>query len=260
MEINHYFMIVIKHPYQYNRSAQNLWYKLANLSKQRSKMKFNYFYQRALERKGGQQAINERLPVLATAAELTALGDDRYLAAITKCVFRAGFIWRVIDNKWPQFEEAFSGFVPAYWQQVPPERLEELARDERIVRNMQKIATVPRNAFMIMEAAEHHGSFGQFLANWPADDQVGLLLWLKKSGSRLGGASAQYFLRMVGYDGFILSQDVLTALHNHNLMDATPGTQKALKQAQKIFNQWHQDTQLPYAHLSKILSLTVDAQ
>lgn len=223
-------------------------------------MKFDYFYQRALERKGSQQAIDQRLPHVASDQELIARGDDRYLAAITKCVFRAGFVWRVIENKWPQFEEAFAGFVPVYWQQVPPERLEALAKDERIVRNMQKIATVPRNAFMIAEAAEQHGSFGQFLADWPADDQAGLLLWLKKNGSRLGGASAQYFLRMVGYDGYVLSQDVITALQNHNLIDATPGTQKALKQAQKVFNQWHQETRLPYAHLSKILSLTVDAR
>lgn len=223
-------------------------------------MTFEYFYQRARERKGGQQAVEQRLPRVASPEELVALGDDRYLSAITKCVFRAGFVWRIIENKWPQFEEAFAGFVPVYWQQVPPERLEALAKDERIVRNMQKIATVPRNAFMIAEAAEKHGSFGQFLVDWPANDQAGLLLWLKKNGSRLGGASAQYFLRMVGYDGYVLSQDVVTALQNHQLMDATPGTQKAVKQAQQVFNQWHKETQLPYAHLSKILSLTVDAR
>ncbi|RUO29598.1 DNA-3-methyladenine glycosylase I [Aliidiomarina soli] len=223
-------------------------------------MKFDHFYQLAIERKGSKAAVRERLPHVANARELTEFGDDRYLAALTKCVFRAGFVWRIIENKWPGFEQAFSGFVPAYWQQVPPERLETLARDERIVRNMQKIATVPRNAFMIMEAAETHGSFGSFLAQWPSSDQAGLLLWLKKNGSRLGGASAQYFLRMVGYDGFVLSADVVTALQNHNLMDATPGTQKGLKQAQQVFNQWHQETKLPYAHLSKILSLTLDAR
>ncbi|MBA3988554.1 MAG: 3-methyladenine DNA glycosylase [Idiomarina sp.] len=205
-------------------------------------------------------AVQARLPEVASAQQLAELGDDRYLAAITKCVFRAGFVWRIIEAKWDGFEAAFSGFVPLYWQQVPPERLEDLARDERIVRNMQKIATVPRNAMMIVDASEAHGSFGQFLANWPADDQVGLLLWLKKHGARLGGASAQYFLRMVGWDGFILSPDVVAALQNHQLMDVTPGSQKALKQAQSVFNQWHQQTQLPYAHLSRILSMSIDAR
>lgn len=223
-------------------------------------MKFEMFYQRALERKGTVGAVSERLPYVATADELRALGDDRYLATITKCVFRAGFVWRIIENKWPGFEEAFSGFLPLYWQQVPPERLEALGRDERIVRNMQKINTVPQNAFMIVEVAERYGSFGEFLAQWPSHDQVGLLLWLKKNGSRLGGASAQYFLRMVGWDGFILSSDVTAALVNHNLLDANPTSQKGLKQAQKVFNQWHEETGLPYAHLSKILSFTLDAR
>lgn len=223
-------------------------------------MEFKHFIELAHQRKGGAAAVNDLLPQIASRKELEARGDDRYLAAITKCVFRAGFVWRVIENKWPGFEEAFSGFVPLYWQQVPPERLEALAKDERIVRNMQKIATVPRNAFMIVEASEEHGGFGRFLANWPSSDQVGLLLWLKKNGSRLGGASAQYFLRMVGWDGFVLSRDVVVALQNHNLMDATPGSQKALKQAQQVFNQWHAETGLPYAHLSKILSLTLDAR
>lgn len=222
-------------------------------------MKFDYFYQRAIKRHGGEAKVAERLPHLATERELAERGDDRYLSAITKCVFRAGFVWRIIDNKWDGFEEAFSGFFPLYWAQVPPERLDALGRDERIVRNMQKIATVPQNAYMIVEAAENHGSFGAFLAQWPHDDQVGLLLWLKKNGARLGGASAQYFLRMVGWDGFILSNDVTTALRNHNLLDASPGSQKELKQAQLVFNDWHQKTELPYAHLSRILSMSLDA-
>src|SRR5690554_6757783 len=223
-------------------------------------IKFDYFYQRALARHGGEAEVLARLPRVASDSELRQLGDDRYLAALTKCVFRAGFVWRIIEHKWPDFEQAFSGFVPIYWAQVPPERLDALGRDERIVRNMQKIMTVPQNAFMIVEAAETHGSFGNFLAQWPADDQVGLLLWLKKNGARLGGASAQYFLRMVGWDGFILSTDVITALQNHQLIDAAPTTQKGLKQVQQVFNQWHAETGLPYAHLSRILSYTLDAR
>lgn len=46
----------------------------------------------------------------------------------------------------------------------------------------------------------------RFLAQWPSDDQAGLLVWLKRNGMRLGGISAQYFLRRVGWDGFILSR------------------------------------------------------
>ncbi|RUO24035.1 3-methyladenine DNA glycosylase [Aliidiomarina minuta] len=223
-------------------------------------MKFADFYQRAVERKGSEAAVNENLPAVASQPELCARPDDRYLSSITRCVFRAGFVWRIVDHKWPGFEEAFSGFVPRYWQQVPPERIEALSNDPRIIRNMQKINTVPMNARMIVEASEEYGSFGAFLAQWPSSDQAGLLLFLKKNGARLGGASAQYFLRMAGWDGFILSADVTTALQNYNLLDATPGTQKSFKQAQQVFNNWHEETQLPYSHLSRILSMTLDAR
>lgn len=221
-------------------------------------MSFARIHQQAVDRKGGERALKALLPRLAERSELKALGDDRYLSEVTRCIFKAGFVWRVINQKWPDFEAAFEGFVPAYWQQVPPEVLEDLARDERIVRNMQKIRTVPDNARMIVDAAREYGSFGAFLAQWPSDDQVGLLLWLKRHGSRLGGATAQYFLRNVGWDGFILSRDVIAGLKREELLDASPGSKKALTQAQAAFNAWHQETGLPYSHLSRILSCTVE--
>ena len=221
-------------------------------------MSFARIYQQAADHKGGEQALEAMLPRLADPSELEALGDDRYLSEITRCIFKAGFVWRVINQKWPEFEAAFEGFVPAYWQQVPPEVLEGLARDERIVRNMQKIRTVPENARMIVDAARDYGSFGAFLAQWPSNDQVGLLLWLKRHGARLGGATAQYFLRNVGWDGFILSRDVIAGLRREAWLDASPGSKKALTQAQAAFDAWHKETGLPYSHLSRILSYTVE--
>lgn len=219
---------------------------------------FSEFQDQALMRKGGEQALRALLPKLPEPGVLEATGDDRYLSEVTRCVFKAGFVWRVIENKWPDFEAAFHGFVPAYWQQVPPEVLEALAADERIVRNMQKIRTVPENARMIMDAARDYGSFGSFLAQWPQDDQVGLLMWLKRNGARLGGNTAQYFLRRVGWDGFIMSRDVVVALTRAGILDASPASKKGLTQAQQAFNQWRRETGLPVSHLSRIVSFTVD--
>lgn len=221
-------------------------------------MTFTRIYERAAAVKGGEPALRALLPRVATAEELQALGDDRYLSEITRCIFKAGFVWRVIERKWPDFEAAFEGFVPLYWQQVPPEVLEQLAQDERIVRNMQKIRTVPENARMIVDVAQTYGSFGRFLSEWPSDDQAGLLLWLKRHGDRLGGNSAQYFLRRVGWDGFILSPDVIAGLRREEKLDASPGSKKALLQTQEAFNEWHRETGLPYSHLSRILSFTLD--
>jgi len=221
-------------------------------------MKFSELYQQALARKGGEQVLKSMLPPVTEKQRLAKISDDRYLSEITRCIFKAGFVWRVIENKWPDFEAAFEGFVPAYWQQVPPEVLERLATDERIVRNMQKIRTVPENARMIMDVVQSHGSFGRFLAQWPSTDQVGLLLYLKRNGKRLGGNSAQYFLRRVGWDGFILSHDVVTALTRAGILDASPASKKGLIQAQEAFNRWHEETGMPISQLSRIVSFTVD--
>jgi 3-methyladenine DNA glycosylase Tag len=221
-------------------------------------MQFSTLYDQALIRKGGEAALQALLPPVTDKRRLVEISDDRYLSEMTRCIFKAGFVWRVIENKWSGFEAAFDGFVPAYWQQVPPDVVEELAKDERIVRNLQKIRTVPENARMIMDVVNDHGSFGRFLADWPSTDQAGLLLYLKRNGCRLGGNSAQYFLRRVGWDGFILSRDVVTALTRAEILDASPTSQKGLKQVQAAFNQWHEETGLPFSHLSRIVSFTVD--
>lgn len=221
-------------------------------------MGFQAIHDRALARKGGSAGLQALLPDVATPEELVNVGDDRYLSALTQCVFKAGFVWRVIRNKWPDFEAAFEGFVPRYWQQVPPSVLENLGKDERVVRNMQKINTVPHNARMIVDASREYDGFGRFLAQWSSNDQAGLQRWFKQNGARLGGATPQYFLRQVGWDGYILSNDVVTALKREKILDAAPFSQKGLRQAQAAFNEWQAETGLPYSHLSRILACSVD--
>lgn len=220
-------------------------------------MSFNRIYDLAVSQKGSSQAVQSLLPELADAELLASRSDDYYLAEVSRCVFRCGFVWQVVDGKWPGFEAAFKGFVPAYWQQVSPEVLEALAADRRIIRNLQKIRTVPGNARMIVEASNQHGGFGRFLGQWRSSRQVELLVWLKARGARLGGTTAQYFLRHIGWDGFIVSPDVVTALQREKRLDASPTSKRGLRQVQSAFDQWHGETGMPYSHLSKILSLTV---
>ena len=73
------------------------------------------------------------------------------------------------------------------------------------------------NAHFVADIAREHGSFGKFLAQWPAGDQVGLLELLAKRGARLGGRTGQYFLRFIGKDGFVTSTDVVACLRDAGL-------------------------------------------
>ena len=76
--------------------------------------KLDTIYQRALERKGGEANLKLLMTPYQSLAntnnELAALGNDRFLSEFTKKVFQSGFVWRVVENKWPGFEEHFFNF------------------------------------------------------------------------------------------------------------------------------------------------------
>lgn len=221
--------------------------------------KFSLIYQRALDRKGGETQLARLLPTgIKTAAELSAISDDRYLAEITKAIFKAGFYWKIIDHKWAGFEDAFWAFNVLRCSMASPEDLEALYQDSRIIRNSQKINTLPLNAFMILDLSEKHGSFASLIAEWPADDFIGLLDLLHKNGARLGKQTAQYFLRFIGKDGFVLVRDGIAALISAGVIDRAPTSKRDLHLVQNAFNEWRGETGFSNAKISRILSLSID--
>ena len=219
---------------------------------------FTQIRERAEKRKGGAAALKKLLPKLASKKKLAAIGDDRYLAMMTKCINQAGFSWKVIENKWPEFEEAFFGFNLGKLSLLSSEQWEAYASDRRVVRNWQKIKALQENVFFVQEVTRQHGGFGKFIGEWPASDQIGLAAYLKEHGSRLGGQSALWFLRRVGKDCFILSKDVVTTLKAIGLDIAeNPTSKRDLGKIQDQFNCWHGETGLPYSHLSKIAACSL---
>jgi 3-methyladenine DNA glycosylase Tag len=219
---------------------------------------FKTILARAEKRKGGPKALQKLLPGKPDMKALEKLADDRFLAEMTKRVFSAGFAWSVIEAKWPGFEKAFLGFKPAKLVFQPDDFWDGLLSDTGIVRNGAKISSVRENAAFVQEVAKEHRSFGQFLAKWPSSDQIGLLDLLAKRGSRLGGNTGQMFLRFVGWDGFVTSQDVVACLRDAGLDIAEEVKSKGdLVKVQAQFNAWAEETGLPYVHLSRICAMSV---
>src|SRR5580704_2725640 len=209
------------------------------MAKSVAKVPFKRIRERAAKRKGGDKVLASLMPRKPNNKALGNLSDDRVLSEMAARVFSAGFVWSVIDQKWPGFEEAFLEFNPKRLLFQPAEFWEKLASDKRIVRNPQKIRSVRDNARFVVDVAAEHGSFGKFLANWPADSQIGLLDILAKRGSRLGGYSGQYLLRFLGRDSYVLSGDVLLCLRDAGVALSDKGTSKkdALA-AQTQLNAW----------------------
>jgi 3-methyladenine DNA glycosylase Tag len=213
---------------------------------------------RAEKRKGGPKALDKLLPPIPDVKRLGKLADDRVLAEMTRRVFCAGFAWNVIDTKWPGFEEAFLAFQPNKLAFEPDDFWEALTSDARIVRNGAKIMSVRHNARFVQEVAREHGSFGKFLAEWPSSDEIGLLNLLVKRGNRLGGNTGQMLLRFLGWDGFVTSKDVVACLRDAGLDIAEEVKSKGdLAKVQAQFNAWHEESGLPYVHLSRICAMSI---
>ena len=211
----------------------------------------------AAERKGSVENVKGSIDAPKTAKELAKITDDRWLSMMTKCVFRAGFSWKVIAHKWDGFEAAFEQFSIGRCVMMDDEWLDQLISDKRIVRNGQKIMTVPKNASMIAHYAGQVSGFGQFIADWPAEDYIGLIALLKKEGGRLGGTTGQYFLRNMGKESFILTRDVTSRLIAEGVIDKAPTSKRALAAVQKAFNIWREESGQSFNVISRVLAQTV---
>jgi len=219
---------------------------------------FNTIYTRALKRKGSEQALQALLPEVLPLHKIVNIGDDRFLAEMTRCIFQAGFVWRVINQKWPNFEQAFFKFDPQKMLLLSPDFIDKLSADKSIVRNRQKIISVPQNAQFIIDIQHEHGSFSQFIQQWPIQDLVGLYQLFKKRGCRLGGMTGPRVLRNFGIDSFLLTRDVVHCLQQSGLdIRDTPSSLTDLNKIQSLFNHWQQESGLSFTHLSRICACSV---
>jgi 3-methyladenine DNA glycosylase Tag len=219
---------------------------------------YKWLNEYCLNRFGSQKALEAHLPTAKTPAQLRKISADRYLSTLALRVFRAGLKHSLVDAKWPAFEQVFFGFDPEKVVLMGAEHLERLMQDTRIIRHLGKLKSVPRNAQMILDVAHEHGSFGQFIADWPVDDITGLWQYLAKHGNQMGGLSAPRFLRMVGKDTFIPTWDVVAALNAQDIVDKVPSSKRDQAAVQAAFNQWHAESGRPMCQLSAMLAFTVN--
>ncbi|MBY6067042.1 DNA-3-methyladenine glycosylase I [Leisingera aquaemixtae] len=214
---------------------------------------FDEIYAISADRHGGPEALEENLT--RPDPKVTELPEDRWLATMTKCIFQAGFNWKVIEAKWQGFEEVFHGFAPGPCAFMPEDEFDRILSDTRVVRNGAKLATVRANAAFLMELRDQGGA-GKVLGGWPSTDYIGLLEMLKKRGSRLGGMTGQYAMRFAGRDSFILSQDVTARLIAEGVIDKPATSKSALKAVQGAFNTWMEQSGRSLTEISRVLAMS----
>lgn len=218
---------------------------------------FSEIRARAEDRKGGAAALDALLAETAAPRDISKLGDDRLLSEFSKRVFQAGFNWSVIEKKWPGFEQAFHGFDIGRNAMMSDDDLDAHLKDTGIVRHAKKILSVRDNAIFLSDLAQEHGSAAKAIGDWPSSDLVGLWDLLKKRGARLGGTTAQYALRFLGKDSFIMGRSVVAALNEFGVIDGAATSKTAQRNIQEAFNAWHSETGESYTRMSRILAMSV---
>ena len=206
-------------------------------------------------RAGGADRLAERMPDVSPPEALRRIADDRYLSLMSRRVFRAGIRHGVVDGRWPAFEEVFHGFDPGAVRAMSDEALEGLMKDERIIRHWGKIRATRDNAAAMQGVAAEFGCFGDWLADWPVADIVGLWAALAGRFKQMGGSSAPRFLRMAGKDSFILTPDVVRGLNRAGAYEGKPGGKRAREAVQAAFNAWAEESGRPLSHISVTLAL-----
>ncbi|MEO0760950.1 MAG: DNA-3-methyladenine glycosylase I [Pseudomonadota bacterium] len=205
---------------------------------------------------GGAEAVEALLPRPLPAEALAAIPDDRWLSTLSRMVFSAGFNWQVVEAKWPGFENAFHRFVPGRCALMDDEAL-EIAAKAGGIGHMAKARAIRDNAVFFGDLAREHGSAAAWFAARPATAYAETLETLKKRGARLGGTTAQYFLRMMGADGWVTSTDMVAALQREGVIDGPPTSKKAMAAIQTAYDTWRTQSGRPNAQISRLLALSI---
>ncbi|MFW2542189.1 DNA-3-methyladenine glycosylase I [Primorskyibacter sp. 2E107] len=213
----------------------------------------------AADRKGGRAAVLDGAPETKTADALAAIPDALWLAQFARGIMQAGISWQVVENKWPGIEEAFHGFDIGRVSMMSEDWYDELLDDPRIVRSPPKVRAIQENAYFIQKVSAEHGSFGRRIGDWPAEDFAGLLMWLQKEGSRLGGSTGSYALRQLGKESYILSGSVIARLIAEGVIDKEPTSKSARTAVQEAFNTWKAESGESLTVISRVLAQSIDS-
>ncbi len=202
----------------------------------------------------GMPMILRGLVLPKSPDKIKIIPDEKWLSAMSKIVFQAGFNWKIIDNKWPSFENLFLNFSISFCNSLSDEKLEELMMSGKIVKNWNKVKAIQKNAAYLQSIIEKHGSVGNYFSDWKIHCYGINMHNLQSQGSRMGGKTGQIFLRRMGVDTLVFSNDVMISLKRECQIGSIPKSKKSWLSMQSIIDQWHADSGRSLNEISQILA------
>lgn len=93
--------------------------------------------------------------------------DDRYIFEILVLEFmQAGLSFEIVLKKREAMREAFDGFSYEIIKNYDENKIEELMKNEKIIRNRKKLEALVKNARAFIKIREEFGSFDKYLESF----------------------------------------------------------------------------------------------
>ena len=116
--------------------------------------------------------------------------DNGYFEELTKAIFRSGFSWWIVRQKWDNFQKAFDEFEVSKVANYEIKDITRLFCDCDIIRNRRKILGTVDNSRTILDLVKEHGSFRNYLRsmdhldyNQRVRELTGKFRWLGRTGA-----------------------------------------------------------------------------
>ncbi|MFV8782028.1 DNA-3-methyladenine glycosylase I [Microbulbifer sp. SA54] len=210
-----------------------------------------------IDRFGGIAGLKKQLTLPKTAKALRQIADELWLSQASRAVFQAGFNWKVVDGKWPRIEEIFHGFNLSYCRFLSDEALEEIFKQDGMIKHWKKTKSIQRNGEFFTQLANEHGGLGNYFAGWNTGNYAENLRALQKGGDRLGGKTAQVFLRRMGVDTLVFSNDMVRGLIREGVVQKTPSSKRDWAALQEAIELWQAQSGRSLNEISQILAYSV---
>jgi DNA-3-methyladenine glycosylase I len=123
--------------------------------------------------------------------------DDEYFERMSRAIFQAGLNWKMIENKWSNFEKAFDKFSITKVAKFGDKQISLLMKNEGIVRNEGKIRSTIYNAQQALLVEEEFGSFRDYIKSF-GKDHGKLIEDIQSRFHHVGPSGARTFLWMAG--------------------------------------------------------------
>ncbi|NYT11384.1 MAG: DNA-3-methyladenine glycosylase I [Methanomassiliicoccales archaeon] len=127
--------------------------------------------------------------------------EDSYFENMARVIFLAGFSWKVINDRWPEFRKAFNNFSLKKIALFGPDDEKRLLSNPKIIRNKAKIEATIENARRIIEIQREYGSFKNYINSLDKRDNYSEAIKdISKRFIRMGPSSSRIFLYSIGED------------------------------------------------------------